>query len=65
MSIPDNSHEEAIIAVYSTPSLRRNELTRYGKAWQLYDLKLSGAEISDILARLYLEPEKYENAPSG
>jgi hypothetical protein len=64
MSVPDN-YVEAILQEYSTPSLRRNELSRYAKMFQLYDLKLPRAEIDEILARLYPPPPKDENAPSG
>jgi hypothetical protein len=65
MSVPDNSYEEAILAAHSTPSLRRNEMPRYSKQFQLYDLKLPRADVVEILARFYPEPTKYENAPSG
>jgi hypothetical protein len=50
--------EQEILARYSTPGLRRNELTRAGKKWHLQGFaRITPKEIEAILDQLYpLEP---------
>lgn len=49
--------EQEILQRYSTPSLRRNELTRAGKKWHLHDMRKkygwSADDIEKILDELY------------
>jgi hypothetical protein len=46
--------EQEILARYSTPGLRRNELTRAGKKWHLQGFaRITADEIEEILDRLY------------
>jgi hypothetical protein len=45
-------HEE-ILARYSTPGLKRHELTRAEKKFQLDGLKITGARAKEILDALY------------
>jgi hypothetical protein len=46
--------EQAILARYSTPGLRRNELTRAGKKRHLQSMpRITPDEIEEILNRLY------------
>lgn len=46
--------EKEIVEKYSTPGLRSNELTRWGKRQQLEQMpRMSKAEIEEILDKLY------------
>jgi hypothetical protein len=50
----DSLSEQEILARYSTPGLRRNELTRAGKKWHLQGFtRITSDEIEEILDRLY------------
>lgn len=47
--------EQEILARYSTPGLRKHELTRSEKKAHLASLRITGEEAERILARLYPE----------
>jgi hypothetical protein len=52
-ALRDCARESEILAAYSTPGLRRNQLSRGAKKEHLRSLRVSEAEIEKILNELY------------
>lgn len=59
MTKPDNRYEEAIVAAHSTPSLRRNQITRAVKKLNMeFDAQFSRMSLADrdeFLDRMFPE----------
>lgn len=49
------TREDEVLVDYSTPGLRRNELTPDGKRWQLWGKGIRGKEADEVIRKVYDE----------